>query len=76
MSKNKITILTIKPILTKEEIKEKEGEYFDESHYTKHNKVITADTDVYGLEEDGTKKLLLKSGILIFSNIVGYSETQ
>ena len=60
MSKNKITILTIKPILTKEEIKEKEGEYFDESHYTKHNKVITADTDVYGLEEDGTKKLLLK----------------
>ena len=60
MSKNKITILTIKPILTKEEIKEKEGEYFDESHYTKHNKVITTDTDVYGLEEDGTKKLLLK----------------
>ena len=60
MSKNKITILTIKPILTKEEIKEKEGDYFDESHYTKHNKVIITDTDVYGLEEDGTKKLLLK----------------
>jgi len=60
MIKNKITILTIKPILTKEDIKRKEGDYFDDSHYTKHNKVITTDTDVYGLEEDGNKKLLLK----------------
>lgn len=60
MNKDKIKILTIKPILTKEEIKEKEGDYFDESYYIKHHKVITTNTDVYGLEEDGTKKLLLK----------------
>jgi hypothetical protein len=59
-NKNKVKLLLVKPILTKEEIKEKEGDYFDEHHYTKHNKVITNDTDVYGLEEDGTKKLLLK----------------
>ena len=59
-NKTKVKLLLVKPILTKEEIKEKEGEYFDEHHYTKHNKVITTDTDVYGLEEDGTKKLLLK----------------
>ena len=59
-NKTKVKLLIVKPILTKEEIKEKEGDYFDEYHYTKHNKVITNDTDVYGLEEDGTKKLLLK----------------
>ena len=60
MNKDKLKILTIKPILTKEEIKEKEGDYFDDSQYIKHHKVITTNTDVYGLEEDGTKKLLLK----------------
>ena len=59
-NKTKVKLLIVKPILTKEEIKEKEGDYFDTPHYTKHHKVITTDTDVYGLEEDGTKKLLLK----------------
>jgi len=59
-SKHKVKLLTVKPILSKDKIKDKEGDYFDESHYTKHHKVITTDTDVYGLEEDGTKKLLLK----------------
>jgi hypothetical protein len=35
----------------------KEGCYFPESHYTK---IITADADVYGINPDGTKSLLLK----------------
>ena len=60
MSKTKITVLIVKPILTKEEIKVKEGDYFDATHYTKHHKVITTDTDVYGIDEYGTKQLLLK----------------
>ena len=57
---SKIKIIILNPILTKEEIKQKEGHYFPESHYTKHNKVIKTNTDVYGITEDGTKKCLLK----------------
>jgi len=57
---SKVKVIILKPILTKEEIKKKEGHYFPESHYTKHNKVIKTNTDVYGIDEDGTKKCLLK----------------
>ena len=60
MLKNTIKIITLNPILTKEEINKKEGHYFPESHYTKHNPIVTTDTDVYGIEEDGHKKLLFK----------------
>ena len=60
--KNKITTntLTLKPILTNEELKKKEGHYFNEDYYTKHNKIVTTNTDVYGIQPDGTHKLLFK----------------
>jgi hypothetical protein len=60
MSRNKIQTIILKPILTKEQIKKKEGHYFPETHYTKHNKIVNKNTDVYGIESDGTKKLLFK----------------
>jgi hypothetical protein len=60
MPKNKIKFITLKPILTKDEINKKEGHYFPESYYTKHNPIVNTDTDVYGIEENGMKKLLLK----------------
>ena len=52
MSKTNVKIITLKPILTKEEINEKEGHYFPESHYTKYNNIVNTNTDVYGIEED------------------------
>ena len=57
---SKINILTLKPILTKEAIIKKEGHYFPETHYTKHHKVVTTNTDVYGIDDNGIKKLLFK----------------
>jgi len=60
MSKIKLHTIILKPILTKEEIKNKEGHYFSEDHYTKHNKIVNTNTDVYGIDLDGTKKLLFK----------------
>ena len=60
MSKDNIKIITLKPILSKDVINTKEGQYFSENHYTEHNPVIKSNTDVYGIEEDGTKKLLFK----------------
>ena len=60
MSKIKINTIIIKPILTKAEIKNKEGHYFSEDHYTKHNTIVNTNTDVYGIDIDGTKKLLFK----------------
>ena len=60
MSKHNIKIITVKPILSKDAINKKEGQYFSESHYTDHNPVVKSNTDVYGIEEDGTKKLLFK----------------
>ena len=58
--KQKLNIITLKPILTQDEINAKEGHYFPETYYTKYNPIIKLDTDVYGIETDGTKKLLLK----------------
>ena len=60
MLNQNVKIITLKPILSKEEINKKEGQYFSESHYTKHNSIVNVDTDVYGIEEDGGKKLLFK----------------
>lgn len=60
MSIPNIKVITLKPILSKEEIDKKEGEYFTEDYYTKHNAIVKNNTDVYGINEDGTKKLLFK----------------
>ena len=53
----KVAILEVHPILDDAKISTKEGCYFPESHY---RKVITSNTDVYGILEDGTRQLLLK----------------
>lgn len=58
--KLKITTLHLKPVLSNEEIKTKEGHYFNEDYYTKHNKIVTTNTDVYGIQPDGSHKLLFK----------------
>jgi len=50
-------VLEVRPIMTELEISAKEGCYFPESHY---NRIIRKDMDIYGILEDGTKKLLLK----------------
>jgi hypothetical protein len=60
MSNQNVKIITLKPILSKEEINNKEGQYFSEIHYTNHNPIVNTNTDVYGIEEDGQKKLLFK----------------
>ena len=52
-----IPVLEVHPILDDTKISTKEGCYFPESHY-KH--IITANTDVYGILEDGSKQLILK----------------
>lgn len=50
--------LVLEPVLTNDQIKAREGSYFDESDI-KH--LIEEDTDVYGLDPDtGNKKLLAK----------------
>ena len=55
--KNKIPRKLFKPIMTNSEIAEKEGHYFDASHY---KKIIRKDFDGYGLTESGEKILLFK----------------
>ena len=62
MSKSYKTLLTLhlKPIISDKDIKKKEGHYFNENYYTKHNKIVNKDTDVYGIQPDGTHKLLFK----------------
>ena len=54
---SKISILNVKPIMLDDELVNKEGNFFDVSHY---NRIIKTNYDIYGLLEDGTKKLLLK----------------
>ena len=50
--------VVLEPVLTNDQIKAREGSYFDESDI-KH--LIEEDTDVYGLDPDtGNKKLLAK----------------
>jgi hypothetical protein len=53
----KIKVISVKPILTEEQIKDKEGHKFPESHY---KQIIKSDADVYGINENGKKQLLLK----------------
>tara|TARA_B110000908_G_scaffold72976_1_gene88038 strand:+ start:151 stop:1449 length:1299 start_codon:yes stop_codon:yes gene_type:complete len=51
--------LRVKPIMTDKEISSKEGEYFDESHYTI---ILNSDTDVY--THDGDLLLKFRKGVL------------
>jgi hypothetical protein len=57
---NKIKTINLNPILNDEDIKKKEGHYFNEDYYTKHNKIVNTSTDVYGIQPDGSHKLLFK----------------
>jgi hypothetical protein len=57
MSKQKKQVLVLPEILSEEYLQSKEGEYFDAKNY---KYVIKSDTDVYGLDKDGNKKLILK----------------
>lgn len=65
MTKHKIRILEVKPILTEKELEKKEGDYFSESHY---KTIIKTDCDIYGILDDDNinngikkeRKLLLK----------------
>ena len=59
MSKGKVAILKINPILSNNEIEEREGEYFNESHYSK---IIVKDTDVY--KSDGTLLLKFRKSVI------------
>ena len=49
--------LTVKPILSDDEIDKKEGDYFPASHY---KTILKSDADVYGFTDSGSKILLLK----------------
>ena len=53
----KAKVISVKPILTEEQIKAKEGHKFPESHY---KQIIKHDADVYGINENGEKQLLFK----------------
>ena len=52
--------LIVKKVMSDDAIAEKEGMYFDESHYKKHNGVIDYDCDCYYIDDDGNEKLLIK----------------
>lgn len=56
-NKKEKKVLILPEILTEEYLQSKEGEYFDESNY---KYIIKEDTDVYGLDSQGNKKLILK----------------
>jgi len=53
----KIKVFIVNKIMTDNAIEDKEGEYFDESHY---KKIIKYDCDCYRIDDDGNKHLLLK----------------
>jgi hypothetical protein len=55
--KQKKQVLVVPEILSEEYLQSKEGEYFDAKTY-KH--VIKSDADVYGIDKDGIKRLILK----------------
>ncbi len=56
---NNVTVIKAQPVLTDQEIMDKEGEHFSESHY---QTVITSDTDVY--KPDGTVLLRFRKGVI------------
>ena len=54
---SRVRVIETSKIMTDKDISDKEGEYFPESHY---NIVVKEDADVYGIDDDGSKKLLLR----------------
>ena len=58
-NKQKINIIILKKddYISDNKIEKKEGHYFPESYY---NKIVSSDSDVYYLDENNKKKLLLK----------------
>ena len=50
--------ICVKKIMTDEEIKGKEGTWFEESNI--HYPIIRFNTDVYRVDDEGNKHLLLK----------------
>ncbi len=56
-AKQKKQILVVPEIVSEEFLQSKEGEYFEESYY---KTIIKNDADVYGIDSDGNKKLVLK----------------
>jgi len=54
---DKIKVIEVKPVITDGELEKKEGSYYPVSHY---KNIMKSNCDVYGILEDGTKKLLLK----------------
>ncbi len=55
--KQKKQVLVLPEIMSEEYLQSKEGEYFDAKTY---KYVIKSDADVYGIDKDGNKKLILK----------------
>ena len=55
--KQKKQVLVLPEIVSEEYLQSKEGEYFDAKTY---KYVINSDADVYGLDKDGNKNLILK----------------
>jgi hypothetical protein len=59
--------ITVKPVLTNDEIKAREGTYFDEKDI---QQIFDEDVDVYGEYEDGTKKLIARFRKNVFDHEV------
>ncbi len=56
-SNSRKQVLVLPEIATEEYLQSKEGEYFDTNYY---KTIINSDTDVYGIDSHGNKKLVLK----------------
>ena len=57
VKKPKIKVIVVKKQMSDDEIKDKEGEYFDENHY---NEIVKEDCDCYYIDDNNNKKLLFK----------------
>ena len=66
-NKPKIKKLVLESIMTNKEIASMEGNYFPESHY-KH--IIKKDCDVWGINKETGKKLLLRLRKMLFLKIL------
>jgi hypothetical protein len=55
--KEKVKVLVLEPKMTNDEIKAREGTYFKESEI---DTIIKEDCDIYGYDDQGTKKLLAR----------------
>lgn len=64
---NGVKQITVKAILTNDEIKAREGTYFDEKDI---QQIFDEDVDVYGEYEDGTKKIIARFRKNVFDHDV------